>query len=121
MKAAGKMTWQKAPPDLIARFTDAMAGLRGAQVRKMFGYPAAFANGHMFTGLFGEQWMIRLPEAARAELSSLGATPFEPMPGRPMREYVSLPPELIADTTALTPWLEQALDAVLALPPKKGR
>ena len=115
------MTWQKAPPELIARFTDVMAGLPGAAVRKMFGYPAAFANGHMFTGLFGEQWMIRLPEAARADLATLGGAPFEPMPGRPMREYLSLPPALIADPEALAPWLERALAGVLAMPPKEGR
>ena len=121
MQPGAKMPWQKSPPELVARFGDAIAGLAGAEVRKMFGYPAAFANGHMFTGLFGEQWMIRLPEGARAELSALGATPFEPMPGRPMREYLSMPPPLIADPAALAAWLERALAGVLAMPPRKGR
>jgi len=115
------MTWRKAPPELIARFGDAVAELEGAEVRKMFGYPAAFANGHMFTGLFVDQWMIRLPEDARAELAALGGRPFEPMPGRPMREYVSLPDALITDPVALAPWLQRALSGVLAMPPKKGR
>ena len=115
------MTWQKAPPELVARFGDAMAELAGAEVRKMFGYPAAFANGHMFTGLFADQWMIRLPEDARAELAAIGGTPFEPMPGRPMREYVSLPSHLIADPAALAPWLQRSLGGVLAMPPREGR
>jgi len=121
MQPGGKMTWQKAPPELVARFNEAVVGLAGAEVRKMFGYPAAFANGHMFTGLFADQWMIRLPEDARTELATLGGGPFEPMPGRPMREYVSLPAALIADPAALAPWLERALSVVLELPPKKGR
>jgi len=98
-----------------------MAGLAGAEVRKMFGYPAAFANGHMFTGLFADQWMIRLPDDARDELAAIGGRPFEPMPGRPMREYVSLPDALTVDPAALAPWLERALAGVLAIPPKKGR
>jgi TfoX/Sxy family transcriptional regulator of competence genes len=117
----GRTNWQKAPSGLVDHFSAAMAGLAGAQVRKMFGYPAAFANGHLFTGLFAEQWMIRLPDDARAELAAIGGTPFEPMPGRPMREYLSLPDALIADPAALAPWLERALAGVLAKPPKKGR
>lgn len=115
------MTWRKAPPELVERFTATLAGIPGADVRKMFGYPAAFANGHMFTGLFADEWMIRLPEAGRSELTALGGRPFEPMPGKPMREYLSLPAALIADAEALGPWLERALATVRAMPPKKGR
>lgn len=115
------MSWRKAPPELVERFTETLASLPGAEVRKMFGYPAAFANGHMFTGLFADEWMIRLPDADRAELTSLGGRPFEPMPGKPMREYLSLPDTLVADANALAPWLERSLAMVLAMPPKEGR
>lgn len=115
------MTWRKAPPELVERFTETLVSLPGAEVRKMFGYPAAFANGHMFTGLFADEWMIRLPDEDRAELTSLGGRPFEPMPGKPMREYLSLPDTLVADANALAPWLERSLAMVLAMPPKEGR
>lgn len=115
------MTWRKAPPELVAHFGEAIAELPGAELRKMFGYPAAFASGHLFTGLFADAWMIRLPDDARRELAALGGTPFEPMPGRPMREYLTLPAALIADPVALEPWLERALANVLTLPPKKAR
>ena len=87
----------------------------------MFGYPAAFANGHMFSGLHQDRWVVRLPEEARTALIALGGTSFEPMPGRPMREYVVLPPEIAVDTTAVRPWLERSLAFVLSLPPKPGR
>jgi len=112
------MTWRKAPQELVERFTDTLAGVPGAEVRKMFGYPAAFANGHMFTGLHQEHWVVRLPEASRAELTAAGGTPFEPMPGRPMREYVVLPASLIDDPDGLQPWLDAALAHVVTLPPK---
>ena len=35
--------------------------------------------------------MVRLSEFDCAAAGKEGATPFEPMPGRVMREYVSLP------------------------------
>jgi TfoX/Sxy family transcriptional regulator of competence genes len=59
----------------------------------MFGGPAYFVNGNMFAGVLGEQLMVRLDADDRAELldADPGAVPFEPMPGRPMREYVTLP------------------------------
>jgi TfoX/Sxy family transcriptional regulator of competence genes len=85
----------------------------------MFGYPAAFAaNGHMFTGLHEDRWVIRLPAEARAELAAAGGTPFEPMPGRPMREYLVLPAAVVADPGALAPWLERSLEYTAALPAK---
>jgi TfoX/Sxy family transcriptional regulator of competence genes len=59
------------------------------KVRPMFGNKAAFVNGNMFLALFGPQVAVRLPEEARQELlGQNGASPFEPMPGRAMKEYV---------------------------------
>jgi len=46
---------------------------------------------------------------------------FEPMPGRAMREYVVLPPEVAADADATRQWIERAADYVRTLPPKKPR
>ena len=43
------------------------------------------------------------------------------MPGRPMREYLVLPPETAADPAAAEPWLDRALAYVEQLPPKKKR
>jgi TfoX/Sxy family transcriptional regulator of competence genes len=113
--------WEKAPPDLAERFTAEVGKLPGTQVRKMFGYPAGFANGHMFTGIFASSWFVRLPEAQRAELAAAGGTSFEPMPGRPMREYLVLPPAMAGDAAAAEPWVAQALEYVQGMPPKAKR
>jgi len=85
----------------------------------MFGYPAAFANGNMATGLHQDDWMVRLDEAGRAALVAKGGRPFEPMPGRPMREYVVIPASLQRDRRALVLWVKRAFDYTSALPPKK--
>jgi hypothetical protein len=113
--------WTKAPPELAERFTASVSRMPGAEVRKMFGYPAGFANGHLFTGIFAESWFVRLPDDQRAELAAAGGTVFSPMPGRPMREYLVLPDALAANAEAAEPWVQRALAFVSELPPKAKR
>ena len=113
--------WAKAPPDLAERFTDTVSALPGAQVRKMFGYPAGFVNGHLFTGLFASSWFVRLPDEERTELAAAGGAEFSPMPGRPMREYLVLPEAMAADADAAEAWARRALAFVSQLPPKAKR
>jgi TfoX/Sxy family transcriptional regulator of competence genes len=95
------MKWQKSPQDLIDLFTSVMPGPPAVQ-RNMFGYPAGFINGHIFMGLFQDDMILRLPEGQREEfLKKVGSKIFEPMPGRPMREYVAVPPRLLVDPKEL--------------------
>ena len=85
----------------------------------MFGYPAAFVNGNMFSSLFQSSMILRLSELDRAACASqFGARLFEPMPGRPMREYVEVPPQILKSPTLLDTWLRKARDYAAALPPK---
>jgi len=120
--AEGPGSWSKAPAELVERFTTAMAEMAPpAEVRKMFGYPAGFANGYMFTSLFEDRWIVRLPEDALTKLAGLGGKEFSPMPGRSMRGYLALPPALRDDPEAVRPWLDRAREHVLSMPPKRGR
>jgi len=111
-------SFEKAPRDLVERFTEVMTTRPAGAVRKMFGYPAAFVNGNMATGLHGERWFVRLSATDTAELVGLGGGPFEPMPGRPMRGYTVLPPSIAEDPGAAGAWVDRALDHVGGLPPK---
>jgi len=119
--SSGGMTFHKAPPDLVEHFAEVMANVPDAQLRKMFGYPAAFANGYMFTGLHQDRWVIRLPDEARSRLTAMGATPFEPMPGRPMKEYVVVPDAVVTNPAKLRAWVDQAYAYAKKLPAKKAR
>jgi TfoX/Sxy family transcriptional regulator of competence genes len=110
--------WRKPDPELVERFHEAVAGVEGAEVRKMFGSPAAFVGGNMTAGLHQDAFMVRLSDADRAERLADGWSTFEPMPGRPMREYVTLPADVIADMDATRRWIERAADYVRTLPPK---
>ena len=89
-------------------------------LRPMFGNLSGFVNGNMFMGLLGNEVFLRLSDKDRAELLKVkGASTFEPMKGRPMKEYVVIPetwqeqPELIND------WISRSLAWARTLPKKK--
>ncbi|MFQ5626034.1 MAG: TfoX/Sxy family protein, partial [Methyloligellaceae bacterium] len=99
------MVWRKSPQALIDLFYEALPDDSRIERRKMFGYPCAFVNGNMCTGLHQEDFIVRLSQDDReAAHTQFGAKPFDPMKGRPMREYISLPEEIVADKNALKDW-----------------
>jgi TfoX/Sxy family transcriptional regulator of competence genes len=110
--------WRKPQEELVERFHEAVAGIDGLEVRKMFGFPAGFVGGNMAAGLHQETVMVRLPDDEREARIGEGWSLFEPMPGRPMREYVALPEAVFADTAATRRWVERAVEYVRTLPPK---
>jgi TfoX/Sxy family transcriptional regulator of competence genes len=114
--------WTKAPPSLVDLFGHAIESMPGVQPRTMFGYPAAFVKGNMFSSLFQSSMILRLSEPDRAACASqFGARRFEPMPGRPMREYIEVPERMLKSPKLLDTWLRKARDYAAALPPKTAR
>lgn len=114
--------WQQPPPDLVDRFGMTLERFPELEQRKMFGYPAAFvAAGHMVTGLHGSSWVVRLGEDDRVTLREAGGADFEPMPGRPMAGFLSLPNEIIEDDDRLGEWIGRAQAHAASLPPKKPK
>jgi TfoX/Sxy family transcriptional regulator of competence genes len=89
-------------------------------VRKVFGHPAAFVHGNMFFGVFGADLFVRLSDSGRAEaLSHPDVHLFEPMKGRPMKEYVVLPDRVRAVPAEAKRWVARSLEHVSTFPPKK--
>ena len=113
--------WPKSPPDVVERFGAVVAGIQGLEMRQMFGYPAAFVGVNLTTSLHRDAWIVRLDEAEREDRFAAGWTGFEPMPGRPMREYVTLPPDVATDPDAARAWVERAATYVRSLPPKQPK
>lgn len=113
------MKFAKADPEVVKLFNSFAPGKRqGVEERSMFGYPCRFVNGNMFMGLHNNSMILRLQEADRLDFAKHGATPFEPMPGRVMKEYVVVPSEMLKSQAGLKPWIEKSLDYALKLPPK---
>ena len=89
----------------------------GITERPMFGQLAGFVNGNMFLCLFGDRIAVKLSDDQAAELLKVkGAAPFEPMEGRPMRGYVTLPTSWRAEQAEI--WVEQSLAYVGSIPAK---
>src|SRR3954451_25280156 len=79
-------------------------------VKPMFGHLAGFVHGNMFTGIFGVDVFVRLPEAERDDLLSLpGASVFAPMAERPMKESAVMPAVWRDDPERSRGWITRSL------------
>lgn len=116
------MDWEKASPELGALLDEALAQI-DHEKRTMFGAPAFFIHGNMFAGVYGHQIMVRLDSGDREEVAAAhpGAGPFEPMPGRPMKEYIVLPESVWDDHQELDRWLRRSQAFAASLPPKEKK
>jgi len=112
--------WKRSPSELVALFEAVFPDDTRAERRQMFGYPAGFVNGNLFTGLHQDDFMVRLGEDDRAALLDAGGRPFEPMPGRAMHGYAVVPTALHRDRRRLAVWVARAFEHALTLP-RKGK
>ncbi len=108
----------RSPEELVPTFDNALKDFPMAERRKMFSYPAAFANSQLFAGLFQDEMFVRLPEPERTRfLSRFKTKHFAPL-GHAMREYVVVPPDMLKSPLRLRNWLGKALAYAQSLPPK---
>ena len=90
-------------------------------VRPMFGNISAFVNGNIFFGLFGNDMFVRLSKEDQAQLlEKKGASNLEPMKGRPMKDYVVMPPAWKEKPETIQTWVARSLTWTSRLPPKKA-
>lgn len=88
--------------------------------RRLFGCQCYWANGYIFTGIDSTGWFVRLsPEDREAIKKKYNAKHFDPLGGKPMREYIMLPEEVLEDQELIDHYLEQSLAFVRAMPPKE--
>lgn len=104
----------KTPPEVVAAFDAASPSRADIERRTMFSYPALFVKGNMFAFTFGPKIAVRANEATRAKP---GMKRFEPMPGRPMGEYVEVPAKDMKGA-ALKKWMSDGLTYADTLPAK---
>lgn len=116
------MAWSKSPQYLIELFEKSVPDAPSVSRRKMFGYPAAFANGNLFIGLHQNDYIMRLSDNDRERFSAAyGEQTFEPMAGRRMREYVRLPEELLTDARRRAVWIRRSLAYAESVKPRSAR
>jgi TfoX/Sxy family transcriptional regulator of competence genes len=117
-----EVEWEKASPEMSEILARAAEPFALVERRKMFGGLSLFINGHMFAGVHGSKIVLKLGEDERVRaLADAGAMPFEPMPGRVMKEYVVVPEAVWSDPRSLEEWIGRSVEFVAALPPKAAR
>jgi len=116
------MEWKKAPTEIVAFIANKMKNIN-CDYKKMFGYPAYFINGNMFTGVHGDKLFLRLSDADMVALmkNCSEVTFFEPMPGRPMKGYVVLPKIIYLDNKLFAELLDKSIKYISSLPLKKKK
>jgi len=103
---------------LAERVRDTLRERRDVTERRMFGGLAFMAHGHMFVGILGDSLMARVgPDAYARALGEPGVREMD-FTGRPMKGYVYVAAEAIAEDAALSRWVGDCLGFVDTLPPK---
>ena len=99
-------------------FSGLVPGDPAVTLRPMFGNLAAFVNGNMFAGLFGEDLFVRLPDAEAATIKRQGGRPFEPVTGRAITGYVMVPATWQRKPESVQAWVTRALTLTRVMPAK---
>ena len=106
-------------PETMAWYREFVAGWPQVECRPMFGQVSGFVRGQMTGGTFGTAVNLRLGEADRHEfMERYGARIFEPMEGRPMKEYVVVPESVRANASVMREWMDRSVRYTEGLPAK---
>src|SRR5213593_4866172 len=116
----GPMHMPKPSDEAKAAFARVVPDEPAITIKPMFGQVSAFVNGNMFCGIYGEEFIVRLPAEEIAKVKKEGGRDFEPVAGHKMGGYVMVPP---GDWRAKPPTLliGRALEVTRQMPAKKPK
>lgn len=103
---------------LAERMRDLLLTRQQVSERKMFGGLAFMLGGHMCVGIIGETLMVRVGPLRYAEALCRKHVREMDFTGKPMKGYVYVAPEGIAEDSALEAWINLSAEFVASLPPK---
>jgi TfoX/Sxy family transcriptional regulator of competence genes len=111
--------WDKPSQDLIDLIELILSHYKHTK-RKMFGSPSYFVNNNMFAGIHEDIIFLRLSEEDREKLieDDPDACHFDPLEGRPMKEYMELSEIIYRDIPLLEKWISKSYKYASSLPPK---
>jgi hypothetical protein len=109
------------PAERIEQYERLVATQPGLE-RKGATVPYTSLNGHMFSFLSGSGALaLRLPPIDRAAFLERYTTTLHEAYGTVMKEYVTVPDALLADTEQLAPWFAASHAYIATLKPKPTR
>jgi len=111
------------PAALRARLEQAVGNSLELAFRPMFGGICAYSGGRIFASLSDVGLALKLSAEDRAALlKEPGAAPLQYEPNTPpSREYVTVPPQILADDAALAGWSRRSAAYAASLPAKAKR
>ena len=103
---------------LAARLRTLLDGNSAVTEKRMFGGVAFLVNGSMSVGVYKEWLIARLAaESADEALQRPGAKVMD-ITGRPMKGWLMVAPEGIAEDESLQAWVDESVAFAASLPPK---
>ncbi|MDN5214949.1 hypothetical protein QQ020_22910 [Fulvivirgaceae bacterium BMA12] len=108
------------PAEQLELYEKLVKSIPELEINSTFGFPYTSLNGHMFSLLSKSGFVgIRLPKQEReAFLEQYNSTIYKPEPGPLLKEYVTVPNDLLADVETLKSYLLISLAYVKTLKPK---
>jgi TfoX/Sxy family transcriptional regulator of competence genes len=104
-----------------AAFSQLVPDEPAVTMKPMFGNLAAFVNGNMFAGLFGEDLFVRLPDPEITAVKKQGGRDFEPMAGHAMKGYVIVPKTWRTKPDPAVALIKRSLALIRAMPAKAAK
>jgi hypothetical protein len=118
---AKSIATSRIPAEALERYDQLVATQAGIE-RKGASMPYTSVHGHMFSFLADSGTLaLRLPAAERQAFIERYATTLHEAHGAVMKEYVTVPDALFADTDQLRPYFAVGRAHVAALKPKPTR
>jgi len=116
------MKWEKMSQD-TAKKLETLVQPFACQKKPMCGHDVYWVNGNMFSGIFQSIIFVRLSPKDQNEFLEKykDARLFEPMEGRPMKEYVVVPEQVLEDKDAVGEWMKRSFEYTESLPEKKAK
>src|SRR5438874_2895612 len=96
------MAWKKSSEEAVKRFVGALPNAAARGRRKMFGYEACFVAGGFWAGMYQDDIVLKLPDEVKdAQPALTNAAHFDPMGGRPMKQWWVVPRKISASPAQL--------------------
>jgi TfoX/Sxy family transcriptional regulator of competence genes len=108
-------------PGLAQRIREVLVHQTGCTERRMFGGLAFLLHGHMFVGILGATLMARVGPQNHLQALAAPHTREMDFTGRPMKGYVYVDPEGLANDSELERWVQACADFVQTLPRKPAK
>lgn len=114
------MTKKTIPEEQLELYQKLVNSIPELEIKSNFGFPYTSHNGHMFSLLSKSGFVgIRLPKQERESfLEEYDSKIYKPEPGPLLKEYVTIPNDLLSNTEELKKHLMISFEYVKTLKPK---